>query len=458
MSKKPSRKSERVIRRLLWLAPVLATVGCGADFDSPDVVKSLRVLGVRKDHPYAKPTVDPANPSLVNLTMLDYDGTHKTDPSDSTKLRPIQRLWFSGCDNLPGDQYFTCFVRMYALWTFYNGMSTAYNDALAALNCPIPERLPWQDGMSWSPVDGIRSCPNLPDALRSQWAQGLVSIVNPNLPPELAVSYLSTYRIGAGPRFEYPIPPRIVENHQPSSDPDIPPYGLAFIFFTVCAGQIQLSPDWQNLDPSTTLRNATLGFPFICQDSQGNALGSDDFVGGYTQQFVYADENANLNPVIDGVIFNGTNFDGNGTHDNSVYCIDEECVPPVAVTNKGPDPCANPDAPSVDACSDKCPEYSFSPTLVQDPNSDPPKNVDEDTFATKAQGTPVVEAMWLNYYADRGTLKHTVRHLRDPSLPGLLDHDNVWKAPSDPGPANLWAVVHDTRGGTAWVHVSVCVR
>jgi hypothetical protein len=439
MSKKPSRVSERVIGWVSCLAPMLVAAGCGADFDSPDLVKSLRVLGVQKDHPYAAPTIDPASPSQVELTMLDYDGTHKMAPDSPAKLRPIQRLWFSGCDDLPGDQYFTCFVRMYYLWKQYTASH--------------PESGP-DENTSWSPAD---SADDLPDAQVVPTAQQL----NPKIPNDVATAraYLQTYRIGSGEHFTYPIPPYIIENHQPSSDPDIPAYGLSFIFFTLCAGKIQISPDWQNLDPSTTLRNATLGFPFICQDAQGNALGPDDFVGGYTQQFVYSDPNANLNPVIEGVVFSGNdvNFDSKSTDDKSVYCIDGDCVPFVAATTLA-DPCANSQIPTrVSACSSKCPEYEFSPTLVQNPNSDPPENYDEDTFATKARGTRVGETMWVDYYADRGTLKHTVRHLSD-GTEWFDDHDNTWTAPSDPGPANLWAVVHDSRGGTAWVHLSVCVR
>lgn len=111
MATKASGLSKRIIGRVVCLTSLLTAVGCGTGFDSPDLVKTLRVLGVQKDYPYAAPTDNPANPSLVNLTMLDYDGTKSSTG--------IQRLWFSGCDDLPGDQYFTCLARMYVLWTAY---------------------------------------------------------------------------------------------------------------------------------------------------------------------------------------------------------------------------------------------------------------------------------------------------------------------------------------------------
>ncbi len=271
MATRTSRVSQGIIERLMVLTPLFAAVGCGAEFDSPDHVKSLRVLGVQKDHPYAAPTVDPAKPSVVQLTMLDYDGTRKFTDTP----RAIQRLWFSGCDDLPGDQYFTCFVRMYLLWNAY---------ATLRPNQPLPD-----EGKSWSPADPGEGL--TPDQI-SAYARAF----NPKVPADQQQAYLQTYRIGSGEHFTYPIPPFIIENHQPSSDPGIPAYGLAFIFFTLCAGQIQLSPDWQNLDPSTTLNNATLGFPFVCLDDHRNALGPDDFVGGYTQQFVYVDPSVRSQP------------------------------------------------------------------------------------------------------------------------------------------------------------------
>ncbi len=149
------RMPQTGIGRVLCLTAMLAAMGCGAGFDSPDWVKSLRVIAVRKDQPYASPTVDPANPTQVNLTMLDYDGTQSS--------RPIQRLWFSGCDDLPGDQYFTCLARMYGLWQLYTQYIALYPDKTL------------QEGSSWSPADP-------PDFLTDDQVFGIVQLVNPHIP------------------------------------------------------------------------------------------------------------------------------------------------------------------------------------------------------------------------------------------------------------------------------------
>jgi len=418
-------RAKRIIRAALRASLLLGVTGCGADFDSPDIVKTLRVLAVQKDHPYAAPSTDPANLNRVHLSMLSYDGAQKS-PGEPRK---IQRLWFSGCDDLPGDQYFTCLVRMYFLWQAY------YDPAV-----PVA-RLPWQDGMSWSPIDDIPA--DIPAEQRAQLVQAIVAQVDPTMPAELAESYLSTFRIGAGSTFEYPIPPRIIENHQPSSDPTLPPYGLSFIFFTACAGQLELAPEWKNIDFKTQLRNATLGFPFICVDDSGAALGPDDFVAGYSQQFVYAGREYN-NPVIDGANFNGTETS------SAARCLEDGCIEPtmpscVDDTSK--------QLPHVPACTGKCPTYEFSP--VMNPDADGNK---VDAFAS--QTGSVDKQMWINYYTDKGSLKHSVRRLRDvdPSVGWNTDnYATTWTPPASPGPVNLWAAVHDTRGGVAWTRLLVCV-
>ena len=406
-------------RWMIRLAVLPGLGGCGSDFDSQDRVKTLRVLAVRKDPPYAAPAAYPAAPTDVELTMLSHDGSRRFDEP----VRPIERLWFSGCDDLPGDIYFTCLARISALWKLYTAKHA-------------PDSL--QPGDSWSPVDDLPA--TLSDDERSQAIMALVSQVNANIPPSLGEAYLKAYRIGSGERFTYPIPPLIVENHPPSSDSAVPPYGLSFIFFTACAGHIDLSPDWNDLNLNDKLNDASRGFPFLCKDDQGNALGPDDFVAGYTQQFVYGDGTANRNPVIEGV-----NFDGQPAVADA-YCVGNDCVP-----QGTRDLCSITGVPHVPACSGKCPKYEFRPLL------DPAKNDDLDLFASGGSNS-IGEQMWIDYYSDRGTLEHTVRNLRDAKLGWFDDHADSWTPPADAGPVNLWAVVHDNRGGTDWLRLSVCVE
>jgi hypothetical protein len=84
------------------IAPVLAALavslgGCGPMFDPPHELTSLRVLGVKKDKPYAAPG------ETVELSMLWHDVKGRST---------IQVLWLSGCTNPPGDLYAGCFEQL----------------------------------------------------------------------------------------------------------------------------------------------------------------------------------------------------------------------------------------------------------------------------------------------------------------------------------------------------------
>jgi hypothetical protein len=491
MSKIASKKRSIFMVRFLLATPILAATNCGTGFDSPDMVKTLRVLAVQKDQPYAPPTTDPANPTQVKLTMLDVDGPPIfTDKAQDfiNKPRPIQRLWFSGCDDLPGDQYFTCLAYMHQLWQYWKSYSSA------------PPEDVLKNGITWSPGDpGVFSDDEVVKIV-SDIAKNVSGVPSP-IPPDEARAILAKFRMGAGERYTYPVPLDIIKNHQHISGTNIPDYGLSFIFFTVCAGHVDDAPNWKGLD-ITTLTNATLGFPFICTDDKGNALGPDDFVAGYTQLFVYDVSvyggTLNKNPVISGVTFQGNavGADAGATVEADAsagveadagagveadagagagaeadagaaastfikdYCLDGDCVPLSAPKDQAPNPCkGNSSLQRVRACSGNCPTYEFSPTIL------PKDNNDEDEFAAK-QGNQIGEQMWVDYYADRGTLKHTVRLLRDgsagwsendPTLGWSNDFSNTWTPPSNSGPVNLWAVAHDNRGGTAWVRLLICV-
>jgi len=415
---------------------LLGSAGCGADFDSPDKVSTLRVFAVQKDPPYAPPTTDLANPSLVNLTMLWYDGGRAY--SDEIQPRPIQRIWFSGCDDLPGDQYFTCLAYMHFMWKLYY-----HADAKRALPA---------DGTNWSPVDDADA---LPDYVK------LVHEWIPQLDPMLAPFFLSNIHIGTGSTFQYKVPPYIVEGRPRSTDPTIPPYGIGFVFFTACAGHIVPAPAWEEVVSVTQLSDATRGFPFTCNDENEVEVGPNDFVAGYTQEFVYGDGSTNNNPVIgpddNTTVKTAMVFDGKEVKPDA-YCIDGDCVPPsipnpTVCTGEKDASASVQTYPHVKKCSGKCPEYDFRPTL------DPDKNNDDTRFGPPNQpGEPKPEQMWINYYADKGTLKHTVRLLRDADNGWAPNpYNSTWTPPIYSGPVNLWTVVHDVRGGASWIRLLVCV-
>src|SRR5438445_2491353 len=84
----------RAILPVLALS-LFAALGCGPQFDPGNEIKTLRVLGVKKDKPYAQPGDD------VDLQLLWHD----------PKERAVQRVFIGGCVNPPGDLYYGCFAQ-----------------------------------------------------------------------------------------------------------------------------------------------------------------------------------------------------------------------------------------------------------------------------------------------------------------------------------------------------------
>ncbi len=91
----------RTFSKLGLLVASVVAFGCGATFDPATEIKSLRILGVQKDKPYAVPGED------VTLSLLWYDGTQA---GTSEPPRPVQIQWLGGCLNPPADSYQGCFA------------------------------------------------------------------------------------------------------------------------------------------------------------------------------------------------------------------------------------------------------------------------------------------------------------------------------------------------------------
>jgi hypothetical protein len=79
-------------------ALALGSAACGPQFDPSNEVKTLRVLGVKKDKPYAQPG------DTVNLQLLWHDPKGRADAD-------LQRAFIGGCVNPPGDLYYGCFAQ-----------------------------------------------------------------------------------------------------------------------------------------------------------------------------------------------------------------------------------------------------------------------------------------------------------------------------------------------------------
>src|SRR6185437_2024111 len=116
--------------------------------------------------------------------------------------------------------------------------------------------------------------------------------------PQLEGGGLGNIAKGAGlTTFSLTLPEDIITRRPKPTNGD-PYYGLAYVFFAACEGTLttQAPPD------STGAAGA---FPFACLDDQGNRLGADSFVAGYTQVYAFADGTTNHNPVVNGINFNG---------------------------------------------------------------------------------------------------------------------------------------------------------
>jgi hypothetical protein len=369
----------RALVACLALVSVLGA-GCGAEFDRPSELKGLRVLAVQKDKPYAKPG------ETVTLKMLWHDGSDK-DP------RRVQLAWIAGCFNPVGDLYYGCFEQLVPI-----------GDVLAGVGTAPP-------GM--------------------KLALGDVA-VPPDQPPTDTV---------ANSTFSFEMTPDILDR-PPPLDPTQPPYGISYVFFLLCAGELR---------PAAS--GGELTFPIACLDESGNALGPDDFVAGYSIVFAY-EGFQNANPIITGFEFRGTDV-------TSTSCIDDACLDCIDGTCPGDEPfnpnvCGN--VPCVDRCEDdgdveKCQATPFKP--IVDTSS---AGIEIDAISAQTRGENLTEQMWINYYVERGGVKSDVRLLNDAVKGAETDYGTEFYAPKDPGPNSIWAVVHDNRGGMSWIRVPIVVQ
>ena len=342
---------------VLAASSLLVGTGCGPEFDPGNEIKTLRVLGVKKDKPYAQPG------DAVNLQLLWHDAKGR-DESE------IQRAFIGGCINPLGDLYYGCFAQ------------------------------------------------------QSSAAGGL--------PP-----------IGLGDDFQVTLPSDIISSRH-DLEPGQPRYGLYIVFFAVCAGKIDFDM------ASSADASGSGGLPLRCLDNEtGKPLGSDDFVVGYTS--IYSFEGiSNQNPAfsVDG--------DGKGEFlvgDQAVVadCVGEACqlAAPVEVDcDAQPERC-------IDSCADdgdaSCPNIDVKPAIDQS------ANVEKDGVSSMLFGNDVTEQMWVNYYVDRGGISQ-VRLLNDTNSGWNEKYRGQLHAPKAAGPMQVWAVIHDNRGGMEFSRVTLGVK
>lgn len=237
---------------------------------------------------------------------------------------------------------------------------------------------------------------------------------NPGFPPGLPV--------GVGTKFSIAVPADLVSSRpKPSFGPH---YGLGYVFFLACAGHLKTVVD----DPS-----AAGTFPIGCLDDDGQPVGSDSFVPGYTQIYAFEDGRLNANPVITGMSLDGELMPEDAALAPSVPLCD---VPPQ-------------DRNLPPSCSREDP---FVACTGYDVKVEVPEDVAElDPEAKGEAGQALKEAVWVDYYTDGGDFNGDIKLVSEPTSGYSDPHEVKWIPPAEPGLATIWAVVHDARGGSSVV-------
>jgi len=280
----------------------------------------------------------------------------------------------------------------------------------------------------------------------------------PDLSPEELEARVSVPEPGdtaPNDRFSFVTSTDLISSRPPPPEPGTTPYGLSYVFFAACAGQLQLDMGAQ--------------VPFVCYEEldgmEGFGAGdtrrdSRDFVIGYSAVFAY-DTYRNQNPIVTGVQFGDVVIWPDSPADVAAaappgallasardLCIGESCGAIPAEPDA--EPCLEP--LTFDACvGGECDTTSLQALI--DPVS---AEIDE---AASARGTETLgEQMWINYYATGGELDEEVRLLNDAVVGFSTDTATDYEPAEEAQVSYLWAVAHDNRGGAEWARLRVCTR
>jgi hypothetical protein len=237
------------------------------------------------------------------------------------------------------------------------------------------------------------------------------------LPPEAAALLTPgsdlTDVLPAGPELTFRVPDNAILPRPNVKDP----YGLVIYFNIACAGRIRV----EGIDPAKGPQQV----PFYCSDEQGNRLPPSEYVVGFTRVYVYADR-TNQNPTFTGITWDGQPVDvAKGIEV-------ERCL--TQGTEK-----------------DKCPEHKLDVIV-------PPENQELNQGELDSEGNPAKEILWATYYSTAAVFQGDLRLLYD-ARTGKVPDSSMRVYPSDvPQVGNLWLVVKDNRGGTAWQALPFTVK
>jgi hypothetical protein len=264
----------------------------------------------------------------------------------------------------------------------------------------------------------------------------------------------------ANDRFSFVTSSDIISSRPPPAE-NTTPYGLSYVFFAACAGQ---------LDLLAAEVGANSELPFVCYDEldmmPGFSAGdvrkdSRDFIIGYSAVFAY-DEYRNNNPSITGARFGDVTLWPDSPAEVAAaappdavlapardFCIGDACAPPVPEMEDA-EPCL--DALTIDACvEDDCDTIGVQPLVDR-------ASAEVDEAATARGSETLGEQMWVNYYSSGGELDEEVRLLNDAVRGFSADTSTRYQAADSARVSHLWTVAHDNRGGTEWARLRVCTR
>lgn len=378
-ARSPWHRARRALLALLALGALSPAVGagCAGGFDPPSVVDSLRVFTVTATgdgmgKSYANPGDE------ITFKMSYRDGY--PDPEDGP--RPVQIVWLGGCFNPPGDQYFSCYEQLAESFAELASGSPAPPQNSCEPDCEGPSCTACcQLGCGWP------ECPVCAGSDQSE--------------------------------FHLKLPGDIVSSRPP---PDTGPhYGIAYVFFAACAGEIK---------PVNDEGGDAGAFPLGCFNPDGQRLGAESFVPGYTQIYAFEDGRPNQNPEIQGLTMNGKELPE-----------DFAAIPTVQRCDLSEDDrrirgCGKEDPFTT------CTTYEIE--VLVDPDV-----AELDLESTGQDGQPLTEVVWVDYFADQGNFEADIKLVND-AVEGFFDDREVkWIPPPEPGIATLWAVLHDARGGAS---------
>jgi hypothetical protein len=259
----------------------------------------------------------------------------------------------------------------------------------------------------------------------------------------------------ANDRFSFVTSADLISSRPPPPEASTIPYGLSYVFFAACAGQLDVDMSGE--------------VPFVCYEEADGIDGfsegdtrrdSRDFVVGYSAVFAY-DTFRNQNPIVSGMRFGDATLWPDSPPDVAA------AAPPGAVLASARDLCigdacgaTEPDAdaePCLDALTlDACAGGDCDTVDVQ-PLVDP-ASAEIDEAASARSSDMLGEQMWINYYATAGELDEEVRLLNDAVAGFSSDNATEYEPAEEAQVSYLWAVAHDNRGGTEWARLRVCTR